>query len=91
MTDRSLNTTSFLLPNHAYFIRPNFQKWGGGCTTAVLGVLHKDLLKAQNPNSLFKVKAITKCCAWVNRIHSDEGLTLETSVFESFTVANLPY
>ena len=24
-------------------------------------------------------------------IHSDEGLTLETSVFESFTVANLPY
>ena len=23
--------------------------------------------------------------------HSDEGLTLETSVFESFTVANLPY
>ena len=25
------------------------------------------------------------------RIHSDEGLTLETSVFESFTVANLPY
>ena len=22
---------------------------------------------------------------------SDEGLTLETSVFESFTVANLPY
>ena len=25
------------------------------------------------------------------RIHSDEGLALETSVFESFTVANLPY
>ena len=25
------------------------------------------------------------------QIHSDEGLTLETSVFESFTVANLPY
>ena len=24
-------------------------------------------------------------------IHSDEGLTLETSVSESFTVANLPY
>ena len=24
-------------------------------------------------------------------IHSDEGLTLETLVFESFTVANLPY
>ena len=24
-------------------------------------------------------------------IQSDEGLTLETSVFESFTVANLPY
>ena len=24
-------------------------------------------------------------------IHSDKGLTLETSVFESFTVANLPY
>ena len=24
------------------------------------------------------------------RIHCDEGLTLETSVFESFTVANLP-
>ena len=24
-------------------------------------------------------------------IHSDEGPTLETSVFESFTVANLPY
>ena len=24
-------------------------------------------------------------------IHSDEGLTLETSVFESFTVANLPH
>ena len=23
--------------------------------------------------------------------HSDEGLTLETSVFEFFTVANLPY
>ena len=23
--------------------------------------------------------------------HSDEGLTIETSVFESFTVANLPY
>ena len=27
----------------------------------------------------------------VRVIHSDEGLTLETSVFESFTVANLPY
>ena len=27
-------------------------------------------------------------CLW---IHSDEGLTLETSVFESFTVADLPY
>ena len=27
----------------------------------------------------------------MNQIHSDEGLTLETSVFESFTVANLPY
>ena len=26
-----------------------------------------------------------------NQIHSDEGLTLEMSVFESFTVANLPY
>ena len=26
-----------------------------------------------------------------NQIHSDEGLMLETSVFESFTVANLPY
>ena len=26
-----------------------------------------------------------------SEIHSDEGLTLETSVFESFTVANLPY
>ena len=24
-------------------------------------------------------------------IHSDEGLTPETSVYESFTVANLPY
>ena len=24
-------------------------------------------------------------------IHSDEGLTLETSVLKSFTVANLPY
>ena len=24
-------------------------------------------------------------------VHSDEGLTLETSVFESLTVANLPY
>ena len=24
-------------------------------------------------------------------IHSEEGLPLETSVFESFTVANLPY
>ena len=24
-------------------------------------------------------------------IHSYEGLTLETSVFESFTVTNLPY
>ena len=24
-------------------------------------------------------------------IYTDEGLTLETSVFESFTVANLPY
>ena len=23
--------------------------------------------------------------------HSDEGLTLETSFFESFTMANLPY
>ena len=38
-------------------------------------------------------------CTLVNRvfifhsywIHSDEGLTLETSVFKSFTVANLPY
>ena len=27
----------------------------------------------------------------VNPVHSDEGLTLETSVFESFTVASLPY
>ena len=27
----------------------------------------------------------------VLRIHSDEGLKLETSLFESFTVANLPY
>ena len=25
------------------------------------------------------------------KLNSDEGLTLETSVFESFTVANLPY
>ena len=24
-------------------------------------------------------------------VHSDEGLKLQTSVFESFTVANLPY
>ena len=33
----------------------------------------------------------TVCC--VGGIHSDEGLTLETSVFESFTLANhdLPY
>ena len=27
----------------------------------------------------------------LNRIHSDEGLKLETTVFEFFTVANLPY
>ena len=27
----------------------------------------------------------------IGSIHSDEGLTLETSVFESFTLANLPY
>ena len=27
----------------------------------------------------------------IRQIHSDEGLTLETSVFESFTVANLAY
>ena len=34
------------------------------------------------PNSIFHYYSL---------IHSDEGLTLETSVFESFTVANLPY
>ena len=28
---------------------------------------------------------------FVRVIYSDEGLTLETSVSESFTVANLPY
>ena len=27
----------------------------------------------------------------IYKIHSDEELKLETSVFESFTVANLPY
>ena len=31
----------------------------------------------------------TVCC--VDYFMVDEGLTLETSVFESFTVANLPY
>ena len=33
----------------------------------------------------------TVCCVGGKVKHSDEGLTLETSVFESFTVANLPY
>ena len=33
----------------------------------------------------------SKLTSFSVRIHSDEGLTLETSVFESFTVANLPY
>ena len=33
-------------------------------------------------NSIFRYHSL---------IHSEEGLTLETSVFESFTVANLPY
>ena len=31
---------------------------------------------------------VSKNSEW---IHSDEGPTLETSVFESFAVANLPY
>ena len=30
-------------------------------------------------------------CRTMAVIHSDEGLTLETSVLESFTVANFPY
>ena len=30
-------------------------------------------------------------CRETNISHSDEGLKLETSVFESFAVANLPY
>ena len=33
---------------------------------------------------------VGQCHQQQSLIHSDEGLTLETSVFESFTVANLP-
>ena len=33
----------------------------------------------------------TVCCVGGKVINSDEGLKLEASVFESFTVANLPY
>ena len=35
-----------------------------------------------------KFQLLEKTHLW---IHSGEGLTLETSVLESFTVANLPY
>ena len=36
------------------------------------------------------VGVLTALIGFVRVNHSDEGLTLETSVFESFTVANLP-
>ena len=42
--------------------------------------------KKKFPARLVRSKINQTCC-----IHSDEGLTLETSIFESFTVANLPY
>ena len=48
-----------------------------------------------NNPSQYKGRGINAFCPRkppLNRvIHADEGLTLETSVFESFTVANLTY
>ena len=40
--------------------------------------------RVQNPNSKDQARSLTS-------LRSDEGLTLETSVFDSFTVDNLPY
>ena len=40
---------------------------------------------------IFPHSRMTKMSWFKAWIHSDEGLKLETSVFESFTVANLPY
>ena len=44
------------------------------------------VLKNWHISSAFSEKSVSS----LHSIHSDEGLTLETSVFESFTVANLP-
>ena len=41
--------------------------------------------------SLHRHICVTYLQQVLSLIHSDEGLTLKTSVFESFTVANLPY
>ena len=41
--------------------------------------------------TLMIFQAILYVICHYSLIHSDEGLTLETSVFESFTVANIPY
>ena len=49
----------------------------------------KGLFEDVTENSTFAL--VCNCLLQSSGIHSDEGLTLETSVFESFTVANLPY
>ena len=43
-------------------------------------------------NRKFRRESLARDASWECWVvYSDEGLTLETSVFESFTVANLPY
>ena len=53
---------------------------------AATGCIVNDMVRREG------VKESSKSCKHLVRlIHSDEGLKLETSVSESFTVANLPY
>ena len=40
---------------------------------------------------VWKINFCSMFLRYYSPIHSDEGLTLETLLFESFTMANLPY
>ena len=47
------------------------------------------LIKVNDRGFSFERNSVLR--RWKSKIHSDEGLTLETSVFEYFTVANSPH
>ena len=57
----------------------------------IVTILSANHLKAFGAVQPYVAANIRYGCKLVESIHSDEGLTLETSVFESCTVANLPY